>query len=284
MTETSLKTRVIPVLLLRDGALVRSRQFKMFQITGDPYLQVERFSEWNVDELIYLDISRSGIFDIGSTGSTVIGASSGNKKYYEKKPQDMYEFVEYLSKKCFMPLAFGGGIKSIEQVNRLLQSGADKVVLNTHAFKNPELVRESAEAFGSQCIIVSMDCKKTALGYEVFIDGGKVSTGVSALEWAKRAEDLGAGELLVNSIDRDGMSSGFDFDLYRPIIAETRIPVIICGGVGRIEHFDDAYQALKPHALAAANIFHFIEQSYLVIKDHLNNSGVNVRRTGRNLS
>ena len=163
----------------------------------------------------------------------------------------------------------------MEEVNGLFKSGADKVVLNTHAFKNPELVRESAEAFGSQCIIVSMDCKKTALGYEVFIDGGKVSTGVSALEWAKRAEDLGAGELLVNSIDRDGMSSGFDFDLYRPIIAETRIPVIICGGVGRIEHFDDAYQALKPHALAAANIFHFIEQSYLVIKDHLIKSGVN---------
>lgn len=276
MHKGGLKIRVIPVLLLRNGILVRSREFRFYQVTGNPYVQVDRFNAWNVDELIYLDISRSGRVLVEETGS-VIGATSSKKQFHEKPPSDIYEFVEYVSRRCFMPLCFGGGIQSVEQIRRVLLSGADKVVINTYAFKAPELISQAAEAFGSQCVVVSIDCRKTGLGYEVFVEGGKTATGKTAIEWALEAERQGAGELLINSIDRDGTGQGYDTDLYRPVIDSCRIPVIICGGVGRLEHFSSGFNALHPHALAAANIFHFIEHSDRQIKKHLAAEGINVR-------
>lgn len=276
MKKGGLKIRLIPVLLLRNGILVRSRRFGFYQVTGNPFGQVDRFNSWNVDELIYLDISRSGKVVVEQTNS-VIGSTSSRKKSFEKLPENIFEFVEYLSKRCFMPLTFGGGIKTLKQMRLILSSGADKIVINTHAFLTPELISEGAKTFGSQCVVVSIDCKKTRLGYEVFIEGGKTPTGKLAHEWAKTAEELGAGELLINSIDRDGMGIGYDFDLNKPIIEASNIPVIICGGVGRVEQFSEGYKAIRPDALAAANIFHFIEHSSRQIKKHLLSESVNVR-------
>ncbi len=272
----TLKVRVIPIILLRNGVVVRSRNFHFYQVVGNPFAQVERYNTWNVDELIYLDISRKGNIDIDETAS-VIGATSAQKRYINMIPTNIYEFVEYLSKKCFMPLTFGGGINSMEQIRRILKSGADKITLNSAAFKKPDLVTDAAKEFGSQSIIVSIDCKKTDMGYEVFIEGGKTGTGVSALDWAFKAKELGAGELLINSIDRDGTGSGFDLELYEPIIQNVNLPVIICGGAGKIEHFSQAYAKIKPHALSAANIFHFIEHSDLLIKRHLSQKNINIR-------
>jgi cyclase len=276
MIKNNLKVRVIPVILLHEGIVVRSRNFNFYQVVGNPFAQVERYNSWNVDELIYLDISRTGKIDIDET-SKVIGSTSAKKRYINGQPKDIYEFVEFLSTKCFMPLTYGGGIKDIDQIHKLLNSGADKVAINTNAFNNRNLIVEAATQFGSQCIVVSIDCKKTDIGNEVFIEGGSTPTGVKAEDWAKEAERLGAGELLINSIDRDGTGAGFDASLYLPIIDNVSIPVIICGGVGVLQHFSKGYFEIHPHALAAANIFHFIEHSDYQIKKHLSHNNVNVR-------
>lgn len=276
MGKTFLKIRIIPVLLLRNGALVRSRKFSFYQITGDPFLQVERFNSWNVDEMIYLDISRSGQVEVEDTNS-VIGATSARNRIYQERPKDLYEFIENLSRRCFMPLAFGGGIKCLEQARKILASGADKVVVNSLAFKTPELVTNIAKEFGKQCVIVSVDYKDTASGKEVFIEGGRTATGMHALDWIRQAERLGAGEILINSIDRDGMACGYDGEFYAQVVRSVRIPVIICGGVGCLEHFSEGFRQAQPSALAAANFFHFIEHSDQRIKQYLSNEGVNVR-------
>jgi imidazole glycerol-phosphate synthase subunit HisF len=274
--KNGLKTRIIPILLLKGGAVVRSRGFNFHQIAGDPFNQVDRFNSWNVDELIYLDISRTGNISIEDS-STVIGSTSSRKAVFEDRPKNIYEFIEYLSNHCFMPLAFGGGIKNLDQIQKILSSGADKVVINTSAFQNPDLISDCALKFGSQSVVVSIDCKKTAIGYEVFTEGGKKPSGVLAIPWAKEVEQRGAGEVLINSIDRDGYGNGYDVKLNKPIVEALNIPVVICGGVGRVEHFSEGYENIKPHALAAANIFHFIEHSDRVIRTHLYQSGVNVR-------
>lgn len=276
MAENRLKIRIIPVLLLRNGILVRSRNFSFYQVTGNPFGQVSRFNSWNVDELIYLDISRRAKFIVEET-SSVIGSTSSKKKHYDKLPENRYEFVQFLSRRCFMPLCFGGGLETTEDIRKILACGADKVTINTFAFKTPQLITEASKAFGSQAVVVSIDCRKTEIGYEVFIEGGKTATGMQAPEWAKKAEELGAGEVLVNSIDRDGMGTGYDVELYAPIIKALKIPVIIMGGVGRIEDFSKGYEALRPHAMAAANIFHFIEHSDIQIKKHLLDKGICVR-------
>jgi len=276
MPDNPLKIRVIPVLLLRYGALVRSRKFSFYQITGDPFLQVERFNDWNVDELIYLDISRSGQVEINDT-SSVIGATSAGKQIFQKRPTNIYEFIEVLSRKCFMPLVFGGGIQSVDQVRKILFAGADKIAINTAAFKTPELIRDIGRCFGKQCVVVSIDYKNTALGQEVFIEGGKTATGVKVIDWVEEVGKLGAGEILINSIDRDGMGCGYDTDFYLSVVSHSSVPVIICGGVGRVEDFSKGFFEAQPHALAAANFFHFIEHSDRKIKKHLAAAGVNVR-------
>jgi imidazole glycerol-phosphate synthase subunit HisF len=277
MKNSFLKTRVIPVLLLRNGALVRSRKFSFYQISGDPFLQVERFNMWNVDELIYLDISRNGQVEIDKTANMVIGAISAGKKVYENRPKTIYEFIELLSKRCFMPLTFGGGVRDGEQARKILASGADKVVINTYAFKTPDLVKEISRDSGKQCVVVSIDYKPTDLGMEVFINGGKTAAGVEVLDWIQKAAQLGAGEILINSIERDGLGNGYDLEFYKDVVRESPIPVIICGGVGRLEHFSKGFQEVQPHALAAANFFNFIEHSDQKIKHHLFENGVNVR-------
>lgn len=271
-----LKTRVIPILLIKDGVLVRSRSFEFYQVAGNPFLQVDRFNSWNVDELIYLDISRNGEFNVEDS-SMVIGSTSSMKKHFEKPPQNIFEFISYLSKKCFMPLSFGGGLNNIDQIQKVLSSGADKFVVNTAAFESPNLISECPKKFGSQSVVVSIDCLKVGDDYEVMVEGGQKNTGLTPLEWSLEVQKRGAGEVLINSIDRDGIGSGYDAELFRPIVNSLEIPVIICGGAGRVEHFSKGFNEIKPHALAAANIFHFIEHSDKVIKKHLLANEVNVR-------
>ncbi len=157
--NNNLKVRLIPIILLKDGIIVRSRNFSIYQVVGNPFSQIERFNSWNVDELIYLDITRKGKVDI-DTSQNVIGSTSANKRYIDNPPENIYEFIEFLSRKCFMPLTFGGGIKDLKKIRKLLKSGADKVAINTQAFLQPELIRQVSEEFGSQCIVVSIDCKK----------------------------------------------------------------------------------------------------------------------------
>tara|TARA_Y100001934_G_C12363505_1_gene782093 strand:- start:736 stop:1569 length:834 start_codon:yes stop_codon:yes gene_type:complete len=274
--KNDLKIRLIPILLIKDGVIVRSRGFEYYQVTGNPFEQVKRFNSWNVDELIYLDISRKGMINIENSDAN-IGFTSSGKKVFNKKIRRIENFVEYLSEKCFMPLAFGGGLNNLNQIRDILKSGADKVVLNTIAYKNPNIITECAKLFGSQSIIVSIDYKKVRGDNIVFIEGGSKNTRKNPLEWAEEVQYLGAGEILINSIDRDGSGNGYDLEFYKELVENIKIPVIVCGGVSRIEHFSTGYKNIKPHALAAANIFHFIEHSDKVIKKHLHDHGINVR-------
>ena len=272
----NLKTRVLPILLLKNGILVRSREFNFHQVAGNPFNQVERFNNWNVDELIYLNISRKEKIDFHNN-MEVIGYTSSKKNLEFKIPSDIFEFVKYLSKYCFMPLTFGGGLKNINQISQILLSGADKIVINTEAFINHSLISNTAKKFGSQCVVVSIDAKIVKGEYNVFINGGKEDTKVNVLDWALKAQYLGAGEILINSIDRDGTGEGYDLNLCKLIVSHLSIPTIIAGGVGNIEDFYKGYKEIKPSGLAAANIFHFKEHSDHIIKNNLSTNGVNVR-------
>jgi cyclase len=249
------KKRLIACLLIRDGLLVQSICFKKYLPIGHPKFQLENISRWDVDEIILLDISATKnktLIDIGN--------------------------LKELSKNCFVPLSVGGGIKSIYDVKRIIQNGADKVVINSHAFSNPELISKSANEFGSQCIIVSIDCKKEHDGrYQVYKESGSMATGLSPIDWALKAEKLGAGELLINSIDRDGSKEGYDIDLINEISNKTKINVIACGGVGKFSDFALGILKGNATAVAAGNIFHYIEHSTILAKAHMLKSNIDVR-------
>ena len=260
-----LKKRLIPVLLLQNGLLVRSELFKIHQIIGNPIHEVERFNEWMVDELIYLDISRGEQYDLHREDSKVKGFRTS------------LEALDAVSETCFMPLTWGGRITSLEQMRERISRGADKVTINSAAVRTPDLITQGARAFGSQAIVVSTDVR--ALGksrWEVYIDGGQTTTGLDPVAWARQAESLGAGELLLQSIDRDGTGRGYDLDLIHAVASATSIPVIACSGVGRYEHYAEGIRA-GASAVAAANIWHFKELADLGGKRALAQSGVDVR-------
>jgi imidazoleglycerol phosphate synthase cyclase subunit len=242
------RPRLIPVLLLKHGVIVRSQLFKVHQVIGNPMSTVERYSQWNVDELVILDISR------GDEGYD-LRRDDLHQQYAGDTALDVLRAV---SKVCFMPLTFGGRIRSLEDIAERLSAGADKVTLNTAALSDPSLIERAARRFGSQCIVVSIDAR----GHEVFGDGGRAATGRSPADWAREAERLGAGEIFLNSIDRDGSALGYDLELVRSVTSAVSIPVVACGGVGRYEDFPKAIVAGGAAAAAAANIFHFFELSY----------------------
>lgn len=261
-----LKTRLIPCLLLKNGLLVRSEEFSFHQIVGNPIHQVERFNAWAVDELIYIDITREGEYDMRRDDHKI------------KSKDTLLEIIEEVSKTCFMPLTFGGGIRDIEEIRQRLAHGADKVTINTKAVETPEFITEAAQTFGSQAIVVSVDVKRHDSGQsEVFTRWGTHATGLDAVEWVKEAERRGAGEIFLNSIDRDGMANGYDLDLIRDVSAATRIPVIACGGVGKFKHFAPAVLEAGASAVSAANIFHFTEHSTQSAKKALAEAGADVR-------
>lgn len=269
-------TRIIPVLLFKDGRIVKSTNFDFHQSVGNPFVQVERYNQWNLDELIYLNISDNKKdfyfnLDYSTTSST---ASKKNKKIQKI---NVLHFVKKLSYFCRMPLTFGGGIQSVEMARKILKSGADKISLNTAAFKNPKLIRDCSIEFGSQSVVISIDVKKIKGQYLVFIENGSLNTKVKINEWIKIVQEMGAGEVLINSIDHDGIGKGFDFSLCSQILKNSNIPIIIMGGAGHSSHFSKIIKELNPSAVAAANIFQFTENSYYEIKQHLIKKKIKIR-------
>ncbi|NEP27698.1 imidazole glycerol phosphate synthase cyclase subunit [Moorena sp. SIO3I6] len=260
-----LKKRLIPVLLLKNGLLVRSELFKIHQIIGNPIYEVQRFNEWNVDELIYLDISREEGYDLRRNDHKTKGLT------------EPLQILDEVSKTCFMPLTWGGRIRTVEQMRQIISRGADKITINTAAVQNPELITQGAKIFGSQAIVVSIDVLRHPDGQtEVFIDGGHKPTAMKPEYWAKEVEERGAGEILLNSIDRDGTGQGYDLELINAVVSATKIPVIACGGVGRYEHYVEGIKA-GASAIAAANIWHFKELSDRRGKRALAKAGIEVR-------
>jgi imidazoleglycerol phosphate synthase cyclase subunit len=261
------RTRLIPCLLLKNGLIVRSQLFRIHQIIGNPVATIHRLSNWNIDELIVLDISQDDYHDIRRDDLHLRYSGTGS-----------IDILRHMADACFMPLAFGGRIRTIEDMRLRLSAGADKVVINSQAFQTPDLVTDGARRFGTQCIVVSIDALRHADGrLEVMVKGGKEATGVSPAAWAREVEKRGAGEIFLNSVDRDGSGWGYDIDLIRSVTEAVRIPVIACGGVGSYDHFAPAVSVGGASAVSAANIFHFFELSYPLAKKTCIEAGLNMR-------
>jgi imidazoleglycerol phosphate synthase cyclase subunit len=261
-----LRPRLIPVLLLKHGVIVRSQAFRTHQVIGNPMSTVERLSDWNVDELVLLDISADDFHDLRRDDI--------QQRYQGTRAVDV---LREIAKVCFMPLSFGGRVRSLEDIAQRLAAGADKVVINTAALDEPAFITAASRRFGAQCIVLSIDAKLTTNGYEVYAADGKRPTGRDPADWAREGERLGAGEIFLNSIDRDGAANGYDIDLIRRVTSVVGIPVIACGGVG--SYADFAPGILKGHAsaVAAANIFHFFELSYPWAKQACIDAGIPMR-------
>jgi cyclase len=260
------KKRLIPVLLLKNGWLVQSKQFRRYQNLGNPVAAVKRLSEWGADELIYLDISRDEVYDVRRDDLA------------HPNRQSFREIICDVAKVTFMPMTVGGKINSIRDIEAYLALGADKVAINSGALRRPEIISEGAKKFGSQCIVASIDVKKTESGLDRVYDHVlRVTTHWSPEAWSKRLEMMGAGEILLNSVDRDGMGFGYDLGLIDAVTSSVSIPVIACGGVGEWDHFADGLGRTAADAVAAANIFHFRDQSVYLAKKYLISKSVNVR-------
>jgi cyclase len=259
------KHRLIPVLLLQNALLVRSQLFELHQVIGNPIHEVARFNEWNVDELIYLDITREGGYDLRRSDHRISGL------------EDPLAILDAVSKTCFMPLTWGGRIRSLADMANRFARGADKVTITTAAFDDQALVTAAARTYGSQAIVVGIDVRRDEAGRaEVYVDGGRRATGLAPEEWARRVEELGAGEILLQSVDRDGTGRGYDVDLIEAVAGVTTIPVIALGGVGRYEDYAAGIRA-GASAVAAANIWHFKEMSDRGGKRALARAGIATR-------
>jgi cyclase len=262
------KNRIIPVLLLKNGFLVQSKGFCRYQNIGNPVTAVKRLSDWASDELIYLDITKDDRYDMNRDD---LGHPNRS---------NIIDIIKDISKECYMPITIGGKIRTIQDIEIRLANGADKVAINTKPLLDPDFITCAAKEFGSQCIIVSVDAKLQDKKFVVMSNGGRVLTKFDPVTWAKTAQEHGAGEILINSIDRDGMQNGYDIDLLDSISRAVSIPVIACGGVGEWPHFLEAFQKTKVDAVAAANIFHYKDQSVFLAKKYLYEHGCNVRRHG----
>ncbi len=253
-----LKRRLIPVLYLQSGWMVRSELFKIHQAIGNPFLHVERMVQWDVDELVVIDIG---------TGDEKFDFARDDYRHAGAK--DLLEFIRATATECRIPLTFGGRIRTIEDIRQRIQNGADKITLNSALAENPDLVPEAARAFGRQAIMVSIDYRMTEDGAIAFTHHGTRGTGMSVTDWARRAVDLGAGEIFLNAIDRDGTAKGYDLDTITEVIAAVDIPVIACGGAGHQSHFIKCFEETEASGVAAGNIFHFTENAYPRAKDYL---------------
>lgn len=254
-----LSKRIIPCLDVRDGKLTKGIKFKNNVDIGDPVEAAERYYREGADEIIFYDITAS----------------------YEKR-SIMIDTVKRVAERIFIPFSVGGGIRSVEDMREVLLAGAEKVSINSAAVRNPELIRQGAKEFGSQCIVLGMDVKKvgkgkTPSGYEIVIDGGRTYTGIDALEWAKRAEELGAGEICLNSIDADGTQQGYEIELTRLIAENVEIPVIASGGAGKPEHLFEVLTEGKADAALVASIVHYGKYSIGELKRFLHEKGIKVR-------
>lgn len=251
------KKRLIPVLLLKNGFLVQSRLFKRYQNLGNPLMAVRRLSQWAADELIYLDITRDEVYDMRRDD---LGHPNRD---------NIIDILKDVSKECHMPITIGGGIRSIEDISVRLSNGADKISINTKAIEDPSFITQASKIFGSQCIVVSIDVKKVDNEYKVMKGGDCLDTGLDIYEWVKKVSDCGAGEIFLNSIDRDGQRCGFDLLLIDKIAQTVKIPVIACGGAGEWHHFSEVLEQTGADAVAAANIFHYVDQSVYLAKKYM---------------
>lgn len=252
-----LKTRIIPCLDVKDGRVVKGVNFVDLVDAGDPVEQAKVYDAQGADELCFLDISAS-----------------------HEERDTILDVVERVASVCFMPVTVGGGVRTPDDIRKLLNAGADKVSINTAAVKRPEFVKEAAQKFGTQCIVVAIDARQTSPGsFEIFTHGGRNPTGIDAVAWARRMADYGAGEILLTSMDRDGTKAGYDLPLTRAISEAVRIPVIASGGVGKAEDFVTGVTEGKADALLAASVFHFGTLSITQVKETMKEAGIPVRLT-----
>lgn len=246
--------RIIPCLDVEGGRVVKGVHFVNIRDAGDPVENAKIYNEQGADEIIFLDIT----------------ASSDRRDI-------IIDVVERTAEEVFVPLTVGGGIRKLEDIRRILRAGADKVSVNTAAVENPELVRKAADRFGSQCIVVAIDAKERGSSWEVYIHGGRTPTGLDVLDWAKKMEELGAGEFMLTSMDRDGTKEGYDLRLTRAVSDLVNIPVIASGGVGTLEHLYEGFTDGRADAVLAASIFHYNEFTVRNVKAYLRGRGVSVR-------
>jgi len=249
-----LARRIIPCLDINKGRVVKGVNFINLQDAGDPIKNAKFYQDQGADELVFLDITAS----IERRSTTV-------------------NLVKKISQVVFMPFTVGGGISSVSDIRKLLLAGAEKVSLNTAAVKKPQLLKQASDIFGSQCVVVAIDAKSKGKGWEVYINGGRTATGIDALKWARKAQKLGAGEILLTSMDCDGTKDGFDIKLVKAISEAVEIPVIASGGAGKLKDFFDVFKKTKATAGLAASIFHYRQISIKEIKKYLNKKGIMVR-------
>jgi cyclase len=250
-----LAKRIIPCLDVNAGRVVKGVNFVSLRDAGDPVEVARRYDEQGADEITFLDIT----------------ASSDDRDI-------ILHIVEACAEQVFIPLTVGGGVRVVDDVRRLLNAGADKVSMNTAAVNNPQLVADASAKVGSQCIVVAIDAKQTSPGkWEVFTHGGRKNVGLDAIDWARRVAELGAGEILLTSMDRDGTKNGFDLELTRRVAEAVAIPVIASGGVGNLQHLADGVQQGKADAVLAASIFHYGEYTVRQAKEYMRDRGIEVR-------
>lgn len=250
-----LAKRIVPCLDVRDGKVVKGINFVGIKEVGDPVECAIAYDKQGADEIVFLDIT-----------ATHEGRGT------------MVDVVRRTAQHVFVPLTVGGGIRTVEDFRELLLAGADKVSVNSAAIKNPQLIAHAAEKFGNQCVVVAIDGKKVGEGkYHVFVNGGRIDTGKDVVEWAKEAEKLGAGEILLTSMDRDGVKEGFDLDMLNAVCKEVNIPVIASGGCGNLSHFQELFEKTGADAALAASIFHYGELTVGQVKESLQNCGMPVR-------
>lgn len=246
--------RIIPCLDVKDGRVVKGVNFVDLRDAGDPVECASIYDKAGADELVFLDITASS-----DARETVV------------------DMVKRVAKKVFIPFTVGGGIRTVDDFRKILNAGADKVSVNSAALKRPELISEAAEKFGSQCVVCAIDAKRSGESWTVYLNGGRVDTGIDAVLWAKKAEEFGAGEILLTSMDCDGTKNGYDLELTRKISESVSVPVIASGGAGKPEHFLEAFREGKADAALAASLFHFREIEISDLKEYLRRNGESVR-------
>ena len=250
-----LKIRIIPCLDVKEGKVVKGTKFINLKYAGDPVKQAQIYDKQGADELCFLDIT----------------ASSDRRNI-------LYNVVKKTAQKCFMPLTVGGGVRSVKDIRKLLLCGADKISINTAAIKYPELIKKSSSKFGNQCIVVAIDAKQVKKNkWEIYTHGGRKNTGIDAIKWAKKMEGLGAGEILLTSMDKDGTKSGFDLKLTKKVSNSISIPVVASGGVGNIQHLVDGIKIGKASAVLAASIFHYGKYTIRQVKIKMKQKGIAIR-------
>ncbi len=249
-----LKHRIIPTLLLRKNRMVKGVNFENYRDTGDPVSASKIYNSQFVDELIFIDIDATN----------------------ENRDPD-YDILKEVSKECFMPFTFGGGIKNIQQINNLLRSGADKVIINTSATQDKKFIHDAVEIFGSQCIVIAIDVKKINNQYSVFTNSGKKMHNLLLFEYLKEIEKFNVGEIFINSIDHDGKMNGYDNELINSIVTKSKLPIIACGGAGNFMHIYETFLNTKVSALAMASIFHFSDNNPIRCRSFLKNKGIELK-------